>query len=156
MTSHSLRWQRISRRLRVAAPGFILVGITLALGGTAPARAGLVTHEFGGVIDVAKEGFEDLLGQNFTGTLTYETDTTPEPDPNFPGFSNYPHIPPYDPAIGLNIVIGEWAARSELKVFHPTPSLAQHIGEASTLWPIGGVGGNRRADRFAGEIEDVQ
>ena len=56
-----------------------------------------------------------------------------------------------DGCANIDVVIGEWAARQGLKVFFPTPSLAQHIGDVSTLWPQGRAKGYRKADRFAGD-----
>lgn len=47
-------------------------------------------------------------------------------------------------------VIGQWAQRAGLPVFLPTPSLVQHIGHVSSLWPEVRAFGNRRAARFAG------
>lgn len=46
--------------------------------------------------------------------------------------------------------IGQWAVRSQVPVYFPTPSLVQHIGEVSTLWSGARVWGNRRAGWFAG------
>jgi hypothetical protein len=53
----------------------------------------------------------------------------------------------------IDVVIGEWAARHGLPIFYPTPSLAQHVGDTSTLWPEGRISGYRRADRFAGDLK---
>ncbi len=49
-------------------------------------------------------------------------------------------------------LIGEWAARTNTPVYLPTPSLAQHVGQVSTLWPRTRAYGNRRADWFAGDV----
>jgi len=51
----------------------------------------------------------------------------------------------------IDAVVGDWVRRSALQVFYPTPSLVQHIGDASTLWPAGRAWLKRRADRFAGD-----
>lgn len=51
----------------------------------------------------------------------------------------------------VDVVVGEWAARCGLKIYFPTPSLVQHIGEVSTLWPTARATGPRRANRFAGD-----
>jgi hypothetical protein len=56
----------------------------------------------------------------------------------------------YEGRAQIDIVIGQWALREEEPVYFPTPSLAQHIGEASSLWPRGRALGFRRADRFLG------
>jgi hypothetical protein len=34
----------------------------------------------------------------------------------------------------LDALIGQWAERSRVPIFFPTPSLVQHIGHVSTLW----------------------
>jgi hypothetical protein len=53
----------------------------------------------------------------------------------------------------IDVVVGEWAARHGLAVYCPTPSLAQHVGHTSTLWPDALIEGGRWADRFAGDAE---
>jgi hypothetical protein len=50
-----------------------------------------------------------------------------------------------------DVLIGVWSHQRDLPVFFPTPSLVQHIGETSTIWPAARVFGLRRADRFAGD-----
>ncbi|MBI3865254.1 MAG: hypothetical protein HY290_25550 [Planctomycetia bacterium] len=50
----------------------------------------------------------------------------------------------------IDWLIGVWASRRGLPVYLPTPSLAQHIGHVSALWPNVRAFGNRRANRFAG------
>jgi hypothetical protein len=52
----------------------------------------------------------------------------------------------------IDLVIGDWAQRSELPIYYPTPSLVQHIGDTSTLWPRARALGARKADRFAGDL----
>ena len=49
-------------------------------------------------------------------------------------------------------LIGVWSHQRELPLFFPTPSLVQHIGETSSLWPTSRAFGHRRADRFAGDV----
>jgi hypothetical protein len=49
-------------------------------------------------------------------------------------------------------LIGVWSHQSDLPVFFPTPSLVQHIGDTSSLWPASRAVGLRRADRFAGDL----
>jgi hypothetical protein len=49
-------------------------------------------------------------------------------------------------------VMHHWAKTAGIDVWFPSPSLAQHIGESSTLWPHAGIDQSRRADRFAGEL----
>ncbi len=50
----------------------------------------------------------------------------------------------------IDIVIGAWAVRRGLAVWYPTPSLVQHIGDSSSIWPASLAEGPRRADWFAG------
>ncbi|WP_435018737.1 hypothetical protein TA3x_000722 [Tundrisphaera sp. TA3] len=49
----------------------------------------------------------------------------------------------------IDACIGEWAVRRRMSIYFPTPSLVQHIGEVSTLWPGERAFGNRRASWFA-------
>ena len=51
----------------------------------------------------------------------------------------------------IDVVVGEWALRESLNVWYPVPSLVQHIGQTSTLWPAGRVSGKRRASLFLGD-----
>lgn len=51
----------------------------------------------------------------------------------------------------IDWLIGEWAWRTGTPVYVPTPSLAQHIGHVSSIWPDVRAYGNRRADQFAGD-----
>ncbi len=57
----------------------------------------------------------------------------------------------YDGLRTIDSVIGEWVTRNDLSIYVPTPSLVQHIGDASTLWPAGRAWLKRKADRFAGD-----
>lgn len=57
----------------------------------------------------------------------------------------------HDYQAGIDTVIGEWAKRRGIRVIFPTPSLVQHIGEVSTLWPTARAVGLRRATRFVGD-----
>jgi hypothetical protein len=50
-------------------------------------------------------------------------------------------------------LIGRWSHRRGLPIHYPTPSLVQHIGDTSSLWPAMRALGFRRADRFAGDAE---
>jgi hypothetical protein len=52
----------------------------------------------------------------------------------------------------IDDVIGEWAERNGIPIWYPTPSLVQHIGETSTVWPGVPAAGFRRADAFAGDL----
>ena len=61
----------------------------------------------------------------------------------------------HGPAGGLrNIdsVVGLWRQRRRLPYIVHVPSLAQHIGETSTLWPRATTAGQRRADTFVETI----
>ena len=51
----------------------------------------------------------------------------------------------------IDSVIGQWASRGQLKIYYPSPSLAQHVGEMSTIWKWTRASGHRRADCFAGD-----
>jgi len=62
--------------------------------------------------------------------------------------------PGKDGLVHIDDVIGEWVRRQQVPLFYPTPSLVQHIGHVSTLWPSVRAVGRRRADRFAGDIID--
>ena len=53
----------------------------------------------------------------------------------------------------IDEVIGKWARREHVPIHFPTPSLVQHLGVTSTLWPGGSSSGFRRADWFAGSNE---
>ena len=59
-----------------------------------------------------------------------------------------------DGLVHIDDVIGEWAQRLRIPLYFPTPSLVQHIGHVSTLWPSVRALGKRRADRFVGDIVD--
>lgn len=50
----------------------------------------------------------------------------------------------------IDDVIGEWAERNEIPIWYPSPSLVQHIGDTSTVWPGVPAEGYRRADSFVG------
>jgi hypothetical protein len=50
-------------------------------------------------------------------------------------------------------LIDNWTRDRRLDVWFTTPSLAQHIGDTSTLWPNARAVGGRRADRYAGDMD---
>jgi hypothetical protein len=52
----------------------------------------------------------------------------------------------------IDVLLGEWAARHGLPIYYPSPSLAQHVGDTSTLWPDSRADGGRSADQFAGDL----
>ncbi len=53
----------------------------------------------------------------------------------------------------IDSVIGSWAIRQGVAIHYPTPSLAQHVGDTSTIWLHMRSADDRRADRFAGDLE---
>lgn len=55
----------------------------------------------------------------------------------------------------IDMRIGQWAQRHGLSVWYFSPSLVQHIGDTSTLWPGAAVRGVRHAPNFVGEDFDV-
>ncbi len=59
-------------------------------------------------------------------------------------------LPASDGLAKIDVAIGEWASRTGTPVYIPTPSLVQHIGHISTLWPAARADQNRRANRFLG------
>jgi hypothetical protein len=55
-------------------------------------------------------------------------------------------------ATSIGDVISSWAYRRGVPVWLPTPSLVQHIGDTSTIWPLARAKGRRQALWFsAGE-----
>lgn len=61
---------------------------------------------------------------------------------------NHRHHGPAAGMRNIDSVVGGWCARSCLPYYVHVPSLAQHIGETSTLWRHGGLGGRRHARHF--------
>jgi hypothetical protein len=55
-----------------------------------------------------------------------------------------------NPLADIDWRIGQWAWRSDVPVYYPTPSLVQHIGDVSSLWKGARRHGYRRASWFAG------
>jgi hypothetical protein len=53
-------------------------------------------------------------------------------------------------ATSIGDVISLWAFKRGVPIWLPTPSLVQHIGETSTIWPLARAKGKRRAQWFAG------
>ncbi|QDU11419.1 hypothetical protein [Gimesia aquarii] len=61
----------------------------------------------------------------------------------------------FGPADGLkhiDAVVGLWCERNQLPYFVHSPSLAQHIGDTSTIYPTASVRGHRKADQFLKKI----
>ncbi|WP_339733651.1 glycosyltransferase [uncultured Gimesia sp.] len=62
----------------------------------------------------------------------------------------------FGPAEGLHhidSVVGYWCERNHLPYYVHSPSLAQHIGESSTIYPRATTSGNRQAKDFQNPIE---
>jgi hypothetical protein len=53
--------------------------------------------------------------------------------------------------VAIDTVVGRWAEENHVPLFFPTPSLVQHIGHMSTLWPSVSATGIRAASVFAGD-----
>ena len=51
----------------------------------------------------------------------------------------------------VDVCVGKWAKKRALDIGVPCPSLAQHVGDISTLWPSSHARGLRRADHFIGD-----
>ncbi|QDT02803.1 hypothetical protein K227x_11810 [Rubripirellula lacrimiformis] len=49
---------------------------------------------------------------------------------------------------GIDTRIGYWAIQNDIPIWHPSPSLVQHIGQVSSVWNHSRAVGLRRADRF--------
>jgi hypothetical protein len=60
--------------------------------------------------------------------------------------------PGQDGLTKIDILIGAWAHERRVPIYFPTPSLVQHIGQVSTLWPVARAVGLRCADQFAGDL----
>ena len=59
----------------------------------------------------------------------------------------------FDGRSQVDVLIGEWAAKSGYPVSFPCPSLVQHVGNTSSIWERASNLGHRRADWFAGNVE---
>ncbi|QDT40367.1 hypothetical protein Pan241w_04230 [Gimesia alba] len=62
----------------------------------------------------------------------------------------------FGPADGLHhidSVVGFWCERNNLPYFVHSPSLAQHIGESSTIYPRATASGNRQAKDYREQCE---
>jgi len=57
---------------------------------------------------------------------------------------------------GIDVLVGRFAKTHAIPVHSPTPSLVQHIGHVSTLWPTARAGGARRARNFAGNVAKAE
>ena len=45
----------------------------------------------------------------------------------------------------IDIVVGRWQQAHGKSIWHPSPSLCQHVGDTSTLWPNSRASGKRQA-----------
>ena len=68
---------------------------------------------------------------------------------------NHRHRGPGEGKRNVDSVVGYWCATSGLDYVIHQPSLTQHIGETSTLWPDASLLGNRSASTFIGELNSV-
>jgi hypothetical protein len=55
----------------------------------------------------------------------------------------------------IDSVAGHWCRESRLPYFVHAPSLVQHVGVTSTLYPTAGIWGNRATVDFVGEQCDM-
>src|SRR6185437_3020922 len=56
----------------------------------------------------------------------------------------------------IDSLAGQWCRESQLPFFIHVPSLTQHIGETSTLFPTSSLFGKRQASDFPGESADLK
>ncbi len=56
----------------------------------------------------------------------------------------------------IDVAVGDWARRAGLPIFLHEPSLAQHIGDTSTLWHEAPASAPRRSEHFVGEEFDAR
>ncbi|MGI9239490.1 MAG: hypothetical protein ACR2RV_01740 [Verrucomicrobiales bacterium] len=63
---------------------------------------------------------------------------------------------PRDGLCNVDSVVGRWSLNSKLDYYLHSPSLTQHIGEASTLWEKADTSGRRRAATFVGAESDIR
>lgn len=69
-----------------------------------------------------------------------------------PAAVNHRHHGPAEGARNIDSVVGSWCSRSGLPYYVHAPSLAQHIGETSTIWSSAGACGRRQASEFAARV----
>lgn len=53
----------------------------------------------------------------------------------------------------IDVVVGNWQVQRNRTIWFCSPSLAQHIGETSTIWPNARATGKRRARDFLGDLQ---
>lgn len=66
---------------------------------------------------------------------------------------NHRHHGPAKGMHNIDSVVGSWCLRSKLPYFVHVPSLAQHIGHASTIWQSAQASGPRCAAEFLDRVE---
>jgi hypothetical protein len=54
-----------------------------------------------------------------------------------------------NPLADIDWCVGQWAKRQRQPIYYPTPSLVQHVGQISSLWPGQRAWGYRRASWVA-------
>jgi hypothetical protein len=55
----------------------------------------------------------------------------------------------------IDVVVGQWAERNQLSAWSFFPSLCQHVGHTSTIWPETEDEVKRQAISFVGEAFDA-
>jgi hypothetical protein len=55
----------------------------------------------------------------------------------------------------IDVVVGEWAQRNQLLAWSYSPSLAQHVGDTSSIWPESEDRVTRQSASFVGETFDA-
>ncbi|MEM7387152.1 MAG: hypothetical protein AAF514_19615, partial [Verrucomicrobiota bacterium] len=68
-----------------------------------------------------------------------------------PTVINHRHRGPARGERNIDSVVGYWSRMTGLDYYIHQPSLTQHIGETSTLWPDATTAGKRQASHFVGE-----
>jgi hypothetical protein len=68
---------------------------------------------------------------------------------------NHRRLGPSDGRAYIDAVVGRWAAQAGLPVYYHFPSLAQHVGDASTVWEGARNQGQRCSASFVGEDFDA-
>lgn len=69
---------------------------------------------------------------------------------------NHRNRGPSDGLRNVDSVVGQWCRDSDMPYFIHSPSLAQHVGETSTLFPNVRNEGKRRASTFLGEHAEIR
>lgn len=62
---------------------------------------------------------------------------------------------PHDGLRNIDCIVGKWCREARRPFYVIYPSLAEHIGETSTLYPHATVSGRRKSSSFVGEDVDV-